>query len=1000
MAGYTLTSINKLRLTNEDRESWYADYIRNMNIIDGKLLSANAVTNSMLAADAVEDENVAAGAAIQRSKLASGSADHVVINNASGVMTSEATLSKTRGGTGADNSSVTFPSSGTIVTRTATETLTNKTIDGDDNTLQDISITSLKTVLADANKVILRDASGVVSSALLANVNVSGSAAIAYSKLNLSGSILNADINASAAIARSKLASGTAAHVIVNDGSGVLSSEARLSLDRTADGTNHYVLVASGAGTNPAYALLLDNNIDVAAAIARTKIANGTADHVVINNGSGTLSSEAQLSVSRGGTGLSALGTANQVLGVNNAANAAEYKTITSGTSGTDFAVAHSANTITLDLPTASASNRGALSTSDWSTFNAKIGGSGTNGQVALFSGTGTITSNASIAYATGADTNNISLTSGIKIGANASAAASAGSGAIRYNSGNLEYSDGAAWLTLGLSGGISSLNSLTAGAQSFANDTNVTISSATSTHTIGWSGQLSIARGGTGLSSLGTANQILGVNSGASAAEYKTLSVGTSGTDFAIAHSAGGVAFNLPDAGASARGVVTTGTQTLAGVKTFSSNAVFSSYVTLGDIISRDNSDGSVSVSSGQTLWHPNLDIQTGHTYSIAGQMVLVDELTGAGTVDGDGTVFDTSTDLTGYSRLDRNESVTGGKTFSQRIEALGGINASGLITANSGLSLTGSNILSCLNFRSTGQGLWRNTTNNDLLQFWGGSANGVSAGAGINAWGNTSATPGALRLYAGDVAGGDITFYTGNAIAALTLSRTSQTATFTGQIIASPVGSAPVLGAAATPNICPGDAGDTGFYGSGSNAIAIVNGGTINSIFTSSGNLAFANGGGIDFGATSNASGMSSEILSDYEEFTWTPTILYSGGAGDSSITYSVGTGTKVGNRVFVNFVIRFNKNTTGSGTITMGGFPFTSNSTSNYENSNCFSQYNNITFPANATGMVINLPNNSTTADLYFTLSTATALQALNATNCSATSNIIRGQLMYII
>lgn len=69
----------------------------------------------------------------------------------------------------------------------------------------------------------------------------------------------------------------------------------------------------------------------------------------------------------------------------------------------------------------------------------------------------------------------------------------------------------------------------------------------------------------------VGTSNQILGTNSGASAQEHKTLSSGTSGTDFAIAHSAGAIAFNLPDAGASARGAVTTGTQTLAGAKTFS---------------------------------------------------------------------------------------------------------------------------------------------------------------------------------------------------------------------------------------------------------------------------------------------------------------------------------------------------------------------------------------------------------------------------------------------
>lgn len=955
MAGYTLTPINKLRLTNVDRESWYADYIRNMNIIDSKLVSANSITNAQLAADAVEDVNVAAAAAIQRSKLASGTANHVIINNASGVMSSEATLAKTRGGTGADNSSVTFPSTGTIVTRDATETLTNKTIDGDDNILQDVSITSLKTVLADANKVILRDVSGVVTSALLANANVSGSAAIAYSKLNLSGSIVNADINASAAIARSKMASGTASHVIINDGSGVLSSEARLSLDRTADGTNNYVLVAAGMGVNPAYALISNSNIDAAAAIARTKVANGTADHVVINNGSGTLSSEAQLSVSRGGTGLSALGTANQVLGVNNAANTVEYKTITSGTSGTDFAVAHSANTITLNLPTASALNRGALSSSDWSTFDAKIGGSGTNGQVALFSGAGTITSDASIAYATGANTNNISLTSGIKIGMNTAVAGTAGSGAIRYNSGVLEYSDGLMWNALGVSGaGILSLNGLLASAQTFANDTNVTITSATATHTIGWSGQLSIARGGTGLGSLGTANQILGVNSGASAAEYKTLSVGTSGTDFAIAHSAGGIAFNLPDAGASARGVVTTGTQTLAGVKTFSSNTVFSSYITLGDIISRDNSDGSVSVSSGQTLWHPNLDIQTGHTYSIAGQMVLVDELTGAGTVDGDGTVFDTSTDLTGYSRLDRNESVTGSKTFSQRIEALGGINAAS-VTSSGGISGTTGIFASSV------------TTTSYYYTKGDGSDTAGSSNTGI-LFSNTAAN----RYITQQLDASNnllIGRYNGSDWANIAKFNQDQSATFSGQIIASPVGSAPVLGAAATPNICPGDAGDTGFYGSGSNAIAIVNGGTINSIFTSSGNLAFSNGGGIDFGATSNASGMSSEVLSDYEEGAWVPSVGGTATYGANTAGYY----TKIGNKVFIEGRVFIS--TIGSGSTTViSGLPFTSGSNVTNSRITCAYFTNSATAIDSLGG---GIGTSATSISLYSTVGTAVSV-----------------------
>ncbi len=84
--------------------------------------------------------------------------------------------------------------------------------------------------------------------------------------------------------------------------------------------------------------------------------------------------------------------------------------------------------------------------------------------------------------------------------------------------------------------------------------------------------GILPTANGGTGLATIGTANQVLGVNSGATGLEYKTLSAGTAGTDFAVANAANSVTYNLPDAGASARGVVTTGTQTFAGAKSFSS--------------------------------------------------------------------------------------------------------------------------------------------------------------------------------------------------------------------------------------------------------------------------------------------------------------------------------------------------------------------------------------------------------------------------------------------
>jgi len=109
----------------------------------------------------------------------------------------------------------------------------------------------------------------------------------------------------------------------------------------------------------------------------------------------------------------------------------------------------------------------------------------------------------------------------------------------------------------------------------------------------------------------------------------------------------------------------------------------------------------------------------------------------------------------------------------------------------------------------------------------------------------------------------------------------------------------------------------------------VSITSGGNVE---IANGNLVFSTAGtGIDFSATANSSGtVGSEVLSDYEEGTWTPTWVPNAG----SIVNSYGSGkyVKVGDMVTLWGYYGFSSSSgvSAGDTIRLGGFPFSTPST----------------------------------------------------------------------
>jgi hypothetical protein len=169
-------------------------------------------------------------------------------------------------------------------------------------------------------------------------------------------------------------------------------------------------------GLNPA----LINITDFAGTLTSAKGGTGFSgpfaiNQILLGNGSSSWTS----AVLTAGSGISITSGAGLVTIANTAAVVSQLNTLTGnvyigfGSSGTDLNVTTpTTGDITLNIPSASASNRGVLTTADWTTFNNKVGGSGTAGKIPIFTGTNSV-GNSLLTYASAFSTGTVDFASG-----------------------------------------------------------------------------------------------------------------------------------------------------------------------------------------------------------------------------------------------------------------------------------------------------------------------------------------------------------------------------------------------------------------------------------------------------------------------------------------------------------------------------------------------------------------------------------------------------------
>lgn len=158
--------------------------------------------------------------------------------------------------------------------------------------------------------------------------------------------------------------------------------------------------------------------------------------------------------------------------------------------------------------------------------------------------------------------------------------------------------------------------------------------------------------------------------------------------------------------------------------------------------------------------------------------------------------------------------------------------------------------------------------------------------------------------------------------------------------------------------------------------------------------GGLVSVEGGQVGFPATQNPSG-SPNVLDDYEEAPWTPTITGTGGSSGQVYSSQTGIYTKIGRLVIAEYDVALSTLGTITGNVQLGGFPFT-NGTSIFNESICWDALNTAYICMSA-----QLAASASAATIFATTAAATSNIAAGIlqANLTATSRF-RGTFRYMV